>query len=125
MVKHLRAMNSSTKIRFGIAAALISVGCALMLAGVYAAVLFGFAVVLAMPRAELSAPIPRRELWAILGLTFAVVAVLLAAKYIIPSSAAAVVERAASHPAFVVPFWLFTMWGLFSQWHRQNGAANA
>jgi hypothetical protein len=118
-------MNASINQRFGIAAVLTSAGCALLLAGVSAWPLFGLAVLFFMPRSELTKPIPRRELWAMFGVILALIASSFAAKYVLPSSAAALVRRVVAHPAFVVPLWLLMLWGLFRHWQRQRGAANA
>ena len=111
--------------RFGVAGVLISAGCALLLAGVYSWPLFGLALLFWMPRSELTRPIPRPELWGMLGVLITLIAVTIAAKYVLPSSGADVTKRVLSHPAFVVPFWLFVMWGLFRQWQMQKGAAGA
>jgi hypothetical protein len=119
-------MTTSLNIRFGIAVVLISAGCALLLAGIYAGLLlFGLAVIFFMPRSELTEPIPRREVWGMLGILVALIAAAVSAKYVLPSSAADVIKRVLSHPAFVVPLWLFMLWGLFRHWQRQRGAINA
>lgn len=60
-------MKSSHTVRFGVAAVLISAGCALLLAGVYSWILFGLALLFWMPRSELTEPIRRHELWCMLG----------------------------------------------------------
>jgi hypothetical protein len=83
------------------------------------------AVIFFMPRSELTQPIPRRELWGMVALLAAVIGASAAAKHFLPSSAAEMVRRVVSHPAFVVPLWLFMLWGLFRHWQRQKGAANA
>ena len=118
-------MSKSLNIRFGVAAVLTSAACALLLAGIYAGLLLGMTVILFMPRTELTQPIPRRELWIMLALLAAVIGASAAAKYLLPSSAAGMVRRVVFHPAFVVPLWLFMMWGLFRHWQRQKGAVNA
>ena len=118
-------MKGPLNVRFGVAGVLISAGCALLLAGVYSWPLFGLALLFWMPRSEFTRPIGRPELWATLGVLIALIAATVAAKYVLPSSAADVAKRVLSHPAFVVPFWLFVMWGLFRQWQIQRGAANA
>src|ERR1019366_4732221 len=114
-------MKTSLNIRFGIAAILTSAGCALLLVGVYSWLLFGLALLFWMPRSELTQPIRGHELWGMLGLLIALIAAVVAAKYVLPSSAAGMMKRVLSHPAFVVPFWLFVMWGLFRQWQIQRG----
>jgi len=118
-------MKTLLHVRFGIAAVLTSAGCAFLLAGIYAGVLFGLAVIFFMPRSELTEPIPRHELWGMLGLLVALIAAAVAAKYVLPSPAADMIKRVLSHPAFVVPLWLFMLWGLFRHWQRQRGATNA
>jgi len=119
-------MKTSLNVRFGVAAVLISAGCALLLAGVYySGPLFGLALLFWMPRSELTEPIPRHELWGMLAGLIALIAAAIAAKYILPSSAADVTKRVLSHPGFVVPLWLFMLWGLFRQWQAQRGAVNA
>jgi hypothetical protein len=118
-------MKTSLNARFGVATVLISAGCALLLAGVYSWPLFGLALLFWMPRSEFTEQIPRRELWGMLALLIALIAAAIAAKYILPSSAAEVTKRVLSHPVFVVPLWLFMLWGLFRHWQRQKGAVNA
>lgn len=119
-------MKTSMTIRFGIAAMLISAGCALLLAGVSrAGFLFALATVFFMPRSELTQPIRRHELWAMFGVLLALIAAAVAAKHFLPSAAADLVQRVICHPAFVLPLWLFMLWGLFRQWQWQKGAANA
>jgi uncharacterized membrane protein YccC len=118
-------MKTSLNVRFGIAAVLITAGCALFLAQVYSWLPFGLALLFWMPRSELTRPIPRPELWGTLGVLVALIAAAIAAKYVLPSSAADVMKRVLSHPALLVPFWFFVMWGLFRQWRIQRGAANA
>ncbi len=119
-------MKHSVMIRFLIAAMLISAGCALLLAGnERAGILFGLAVVFFMPRSELYQPIPRRELWIVLGVLIALVAPIVAVKYLLPSSVADVVHRVICNPAFVVPLWLFMLWGLFRHYWIQKGQADA
>ena len=119
------AMKTSHNLRFGVAAVLISAGCALLLAGVYAWLLFSLALLCWMPRSELTEPIRRSELWGMLGILVALIAASVLAKYLLPSSAADVTKRVLFHPAFVVPCWLFMLWGLFRQWQVQRGAVNA
>ena len=114
-------MKNSIIFRFGVAAVLISAGCALLLDGIHQSpMLFGAATVFFMPRSELTQPIPRRELWAMLGVLLALIAASVAAKYLLPSSAGDVVWRVICHPAFIVPLWLFMMWGLFRHYQRQR-----
>jgi hypothetical protein len=114
-------MKNSIIIRFGVAAVLISAGCLLLLAGVQrVGMLFGLATVFFMPRSELTQPIPRRELWLMFVVLITLIAASLAAKYFLPSSAADTVRRVICHPAFVVPVWLFMMWGLFRHYQRQK-----
>ena len=119
-------MKNSITIRFVVAAVLISAGCALLLAGVErGGFLFCLATVFYMPRSELYQPVPRRELWLMLGVLSALIAASLAAKYFLPRSAADTVRRVICHPAFVVPVWLFMMWGLFRHYQRQKGGVDA
>ena len=114
-------MKTSIIIRFGVATVLVSAGCALLLAGVYrGGILFPLATIFFMPRSELYQPIPRRELWVMFGVLFAFIAAIVSAKYFLPSSAADTVWRVICHPAFVVPLWLFMMWGLFRHYQRQK-----
>ena len=118
-------MKTSLNVRFGVAAVLISAGCALLLGSVYSWPLFSLALLFWMPRAELTEPIPRHELWGMLAALIGLIAAATAAKYILPSSAADVTKRVLSHPAFVVPFWLLLLWGLFRHWQIQKRGANA
>ena len=119
-------MKTSTIIRFVVAAVLISTGCALLLADVYRGpLLFGLATIFFMPRSELTQPVSRREYFGMLGLLFALIAASLAAKYFLPSSAADLVHRVICHPAFVVPLWIFMMWGLYRHYQRQRGGVDA
>jgi len=119
-------MKTSIIIRFVVAAILIGAGCALMLTGFYRGVLlFCVATIFYMPRSELTRPIPRREFWITLGVMFALIAAGFAAQHFLPGSAAGVVQRVACHPAFVVPLWLFMMWGLFRHFKRQKGGVDA
>ncbi len=118
-------MKTPLNMRFGVAAVLITAGCGLLLAGVYSWLLFGLALLFWMPRSELTQPVSRPELWGMLVLLFALIAAAVAAKYVLPPSAADATKRVLSHPAFVAPFWLFMVWGLFRQWQAQRGAANA
>jgi len=119
-------MKNSIIIRFGVAAVLVSSGCALLLAGIYrGGILFGLATIFFMPRSELTQPIPRRELWVMFGVLFALIAAIVAAKYFLPSSAAGAVERVICHPVFVVPLWLFMLWGLFHHYQRQKRGVDA
>jgi uncharacterized membrane protein YccC len=117
-------MNGSLNIRFGVAAFLTTAVCALLLAGINASPLLGVAVLLFMPRSELTQPIPRREFWEMVGILAALIGVSAAAKYILPSSAARMFRRVIVHPAFVVPFWLFMLWGLFRHWQRQKAGTD-
>jgi uncharacterized membrane protein YccC len=117
-------MKTTLNMRFGVAAILQTAGCALLLAGVYSWLLFGLALLFWMPRSDLTRPIVRYELCGMLAVLVAVIAAAVAVKYVLPSSAADVMKRVLSHPAFVVPFWSFTIWGLFRQWQRQRGAVN-
>jgi hypothetical protein len=118
-------MKNSIIIRFGIAAVLISAGCALLLAGIYrGGILFGFATIFFMPRSELTQPIPRHELWVMFGVLLVLVAAIISAKYFLPGSAADIVRRVICHPAFVVPLWLFMMWGLFRHYQRQKAGVD-
>jgi hypothetical protein len=119
-------MKNSIIIRFVFAAILISAGCVLMLAGMSrGAILFGLATIFWMPRSELTQPIPRREFWVTLGVLFAFIAAIVAAQHFLPSSAASVAQRVICHPAFVVPVWLFMLWGLFHHYHRQKRGVDA
>jgi hypothetical protein len=120
-------MKTSIAIRFGVAAAIISAGCALLLAGIYrgGGILFGLATVFFMPRSELYQPIPRRALWVTFGILIALVAAIVAAKYLLPTSAAGAADRVICHPAFVVPLWLLMLWGLFQNYQRQTRGVDA
>ena len=119
-------MKTSFIIRFGLAAVLISAGCALLWAGVERAfILFGLATIFFMPRSELTQPIERREILFLFGLLLALIAASIAAKYFLPSSTGDTVRRIIHHPAFVLPLWLLMMWGLFRQYQRQKGGVDA
>jgi|SRR5690348_7198356 len=119
-------MKNSTEIRFGIAAFLITAGCLLLLLGFSnGGVLFALATVFFMPRSELTRPIPRRELWLTFGVLILLIALIVAAKFLIPKSAADMMERIIRHPAVVVPLWMLMLWGLFRHWQRQRGAVDA
>jgi hypothetical protein len=97
-----------------------------MLAGIdRGAILFCVATIFYMPRSELTKPIPCREFCGMLAVLFALIAACIATKYFLPGSAADTVQRIIRHPAFVVPFWLFMMWGLFRHYQRQRGGSDA
>ena len=119
-------MKNSIVIRFGIAAVLITAGCVLSLLGFSnGGVLFALATVFFMPRSELARPIPRRELWLTFGVLVLLIALIVAAKFLIPKSAADVMERIICHPVVVEPLWLLMLWGLFRHWQRQRGEVDA
>jgi hypothetical protein len=119
-------MKNSIIFRFGVAAVLISAGCALLIAGVdRGGILFGLTTLFFMPRSELTQPMPRRELWVMFGVLLALIVAIVAARHFLPSSAADIVRRVIHHPAFVVFLWLFMMWGLFSHYQRQKGGVDA
>jgi hypothetical protein len=114
-------MKTSLNVRFAVAAVLANAGCLFMLAHIpCGAILFSAAALFFMPRSELTKPIPRREFWVTLGALFAFIAAAFAAKYVLPGSAADTALRVVCSPAFVVPLWLFMMWGLFCHYQRQK-----
>jgi hypothetical protein len=118
-------MKTSTMIRFGGAALLITAGCTLLWAGVYRGViLFLPATVLFMPRSELMEPVRRRELWVMFAVLLGLTATSFGALHFLRPTAAHMVGRVISHPAFLVPFWSSMLWGLFRQWQRQKGVAD-
>jgi hypothetical protein len=42
-----------------------------------------------------------------------------------PSSVAADLQHATPHPAFVLPFWLLSLWSLYRIYRRQKTEADA
>ena len=60
---------------------------------------FGLAAIFYMPRSELYNPVPRRELWTLLGVLVLFVAARDALKFLVPNSTAKSVERVFRHPA--------------------------
>ena len=112
-------------IRFGIAALLITGICLLMLAGFSnAGGLLGLTSFFLTPRAELTRPIRRRELWWMFGVLFVLI-MLVAAANCLPSYPSESVGRVTRHPAVVLPLWLLMLWGIHGQWQRQRGKVDA
>ena len=93
-------MKISTTIRLGIAAALITVGCLLLLYGFpKGSLLIGMTPLLTMPPTELTRPMPRRRLGLILGALFAIILLFVAVQQLVGGSAFDLLERTICHPA--------------------------
>jgi hypothetical protein len=67
----------------------------------------------------------RTESWLVFVTLAAIVSVIIVCDYFVPASVADAFYRTIRHPSFVVPFWLFMLWCLHGQWHRQNGKVEA
>jgi hypothetical protein len=118
-------MKASTNFFFAVAAFLVSVGCWELFSGFSGAgFCFCVAIVFYLPRREFRS-LPLGELWLTLGVLLAFAALLFACEFFVPSSSAAAIRRVVCHPAFVLPFWLFMLWGLYRRWQIQKLHADA
>jgi hypothetical protein len=117
-------MKASTNFFFACAALLISFGCFRLLGGFVEEVVFLTAVFFYLPRREFRS-LPLGELWLTLGALLAFAALIFACQFFVPSSFAAAIRRVVCHPAFVLPFWSFMLWGLYRRWRIQKGQADA
>ena len=106
------------------AALVISTGCGLLLAGVNGSgACFGVATVFIIPRSDWQRPVPRGELWLMLGLLFSFLAIILTCVLLVPGPTSATLRHVICHPAVVLPVWLILIAGLIRNWRRQKTAA--
>jgi hypothetical protein len=100
---------------------LLTAGCLLLLSSLSGAVpLFGVATLVALPRSELTQPVPRGQKWMTSGVLVALVALVVAYHLLVPRSVDATIGRVVHHPAFVLPFWLLMLWSLFRIYRTQS-----
>jgi len=121
-------MPKALKFQFASAALLASVGCYALLAhwSDPASFFAGLPLVaLAMSRSEMYRPVPSRELLVFLIVVWALVIVVVTSHWLLPNSVAADVQRALHHPAFVLPFWLLLLSGLYRIYGRQKAEVDA
>jgi hypothetical protein len=118
-------MKTSRMIQFAIAALLVSAGCGILLSDAPA----GFAVIcfclpsfVLLRRAEMSRPMPARELWISVGVLVVLVAFIVLANRFIPRSSS---EHFVRRPVVIGTLWMLTMAALFWRWTRERRSINA
>ncbi|HEY4416835.1 MAG TPA: hypothetical protein VGO57_14180 [Verrucomicrobiae bacterium] len=118
-------MKNWLTFRFIVAAVMIALGCYAMIANWHGFGIFFMSVsVIMMSRSELTRPIPRRENFIFAGAALAFVILLISCQWLIPKSAAAAIDHATRHPAFVLPMGLLFYWGLYRMYRRRKGGAD-
>jgi len=119
-------MKNIVIFRFVVAAMVVSLGCYALLAHWSGAgIFFSFLPVLTMSRSEMTKPIPSREILVMSIVVIVFVLLVVACKWLVPATVAAVIERVFRNPAFVLPFGLFLFWSLYRSYQRQKGQADA
>ena len=119
-------MKNIVIFRFVVAAMMVSLGCYALLAHWSGAgIFFSFLPILTMSRSEMTKPIPSRELLIFIIVVLAFVGVVIACKWLVPSSVAADIQSVMRHPAFVIPFWILLLWSLYRIYRRRRGVADA
>ena len=114
-------MKNTVTFRFVVAAMLVSVGCYALLAHWSGAgIFFSFLPIVTMSRAEMNKSIPSRELLVFIGVILAFVLVVIACKWLVPSSVAVTVQSVIWHPAFMLPFWILLLWNLYRLYRRRK-----
>ena len=119
-------MKNIVTFRFVVAAMLVNFGCYGLLAhwlGV--GIFFSMLPFVTMSRSEMTKPRPSRELLIFIVVVLAFVGVVIACKWLVPSSVAADIQGVMRHPAFVIPFWILLLWSLYRIYRRQKGVADA
>jgi hypothetical protein len=118
-------MNNTITFRFIAAALSVSLGCyGLFAHWFFVGILFGFPSLLIMSRAEMTRPIPGREILISGGLILALIILCIAGKWLVPPAVNSALERAMRHPAFVFPFWLAWLGLLYFAYRRQTRQAD-
>ena len=113
-------MNKPSTQRFVVWAVLVSLGWLTFFWIHGFAFLFFFpAWFVAMPREQLHAVVPRRELLWMACILVAFIVVLVAIKVFTPASADHALERFFSHPAVVITLWLLCLGLGFRGWRRR------
>lgn len=122
--KHI-GMKSSRIIQFAVAAVLVSIGCGLLLAGaatVFATICFCLPSIVLLRRAEMSRPLPARELWITVGVLALLVTFIVLANHFIPRSSG---EHFVRQPVVVGAFWVVAMVALFWSLRRERRLTDA
>jgi hypothetical protein len=119
-----RRISASTTFFFAGVALLISVACWMLLfdfriaAGCFSAAIF---VCLRLLSPSFRSR-QRGELWLTVGVFVAVWLLITSCNLSwVSSSASTAIRSVVCHPAFVAPFWLFMLWGLYRHWQAQKG----
>jgi uncharacterized membrane protein len=118
-------MKVSRVIQFVLAVVLYSIGCVALLANAYSfvsTICFTLPAVILMRRSEMTRPIPIRELWIVIAILAALVALIILANSFIPKSAG---EHLIRRPAFVIPLWAMMTVALFWRWLRERRFTDA
>jgi hypothetical protein len=119
-------MKNIVTFRFIVAAVVVSLGCYGLLAHwLNLSLFFTMLPIVTMSRSEMTKPIPSRELLSFIGVVLAFVVVVIACKWLVPSSVADEIQSVMHHPAFVIPFWIFLIWSLYRLYRRQKAEADA
>ena len=114
-----------THIRFALAACFATLGCAGLLAQAGTiAIGFSVATLLCQGRAELTRPIPRRELWPTVAIIGAFIAVVITMPFVKMLSEGDSILKVLSHPEIVAAIWALWLWAIYKSWRREKGAAD-
>jgi hypothetical protein len=118
-------MSKLINVRFVLAALLITLCCLLLVLVPKSNgwLCFTFLPLLTTSRAEFTKPVSNREAAAIIGGLLIVVLMGICCKHFVPASLTA--ERVVHHPAFVLPVYGLTMWGLYGVYRKQKTEATA
>jgi hypothetical protein len=105
---------------------LVSSGCYALLAHwPVSGIFFAFLPIVTLSRSEMTKPIPSRELLVFIGVVLALVVVIIASKWLVPSSVDSNIQRVMRHPAFVLPLWICLIWSLYRNYRKQKAETDA
>lgn len=114
-------MNRSHTFRLGVAVLSIALGCyALMARWPSPEIFFCLYPMLVMSPANMCRTVPNRKLLILTCPALAFVFLLAACRCLIPAPTASAIERVVRHPAFVLPYGLLLLWGIYRSYRIQT-----
>ncbi|MDB6058290.1 MAG: hypothetical protein JWO95_2134 [Verrucomicrobiales bacterium] len=107
--------------RHVVAVALVTLGCLFWLFHLLnGGIFFTIAMLVIIPRNELTRPFPNKDLLPAVGVLILLVAAIVVGKFVIPKPVSENLDRLITQPVTISALWFVVLWALYRSFQRQR-----